>query len=142
MKNIRDNYDDFERLMGAKMNEIKALIAVGSGSGGGAPAAGSDPKVQEWIAFHEPKINYMQKSIQQFENELQEKVSYAMVQSMIAEATGGVAPSGKAYDSYQKSRLSNVKSMRNQPPQIDAEESVGKATEDFGGYSLGEDGSG
>ena len=65
-----------------------------------------------------------------------------MVQSMIAEATGGVAPSGKAYDSYQKSRLSNVKSMRNQPPQIDAEESVGKATEDFGGYSLGEDGSG
>ena len=60
MKNIRDNYDDFERLMGAKMNEVKALIAVGSGSGGGGPAAaGSDPKVQEWIAFHEPKINYM-----------------------------------------------------------------------------------
>ena len=58
MKNMRDNYDDFERLMGAKLNEIKALIAVSGGSGGGG-GAGSDPKVQEWIAFHEPKINYM-----------------------------------------------------------------------------------
>ena len=47
MKNIRDNYDDFERLMGAKMNEVKALIAVGGGGSGavGASAAGGDPKV-------------------------------------------------------------------------------------------------
>ena len=62
MKNMRDNYDDFERLMGAKLNEIKAMIAVGGGTAAGA-AGSSDPKIQEWIAFHEPKINYMQKSI-------------------------------------------------------------------------------
>ena len=61
MKNMRDNYDDFERLMGAKLNEIKALMAVGGASG--AVGAGGDPKIQEWIQFHEPKINYMQKSI-------------------------------------------------------------------------------
>ena len=64
MKNMRDNYNDFERLMGAKLNEIKALISAVGGSGGASGAAGSDPKMQEWIAFHEPKINYMQKSIQ------------------------------------------------------------------------------
>jgi len=57
MKNMRDNYDDFERLMGAKLNEIKALMAVGGASG--AVGAGGDPKIQEWIQFHEPKINYM-----------------------------------------------------------------------------------
>ena len=57
MKNMRDNYDDFERLMGAKLNEIKAQMAVG---GSGPVASGSaDPKTQEWISFHEPKINYM-----------------------------------------------------------------------------------
>ena len=63
---------------------------------------------------------------------------------MIAEANGSVVPSGKGYDSFQKTRLSNVKSnnQRNQVPPIDAEESIGKATEDFGGYSLGDDGSG
>ena len=58
MKNMRDNYEDFERLMGAKLNEIKALMAVNGGASGGG-ASGNDPKVTEWITFHEPKINYM-----------------------------------------------------------------------------------
>ena len=74
------------------------------------------------------------------ENELQEKVSVAMVQSMIAEANGGVSP-GKPLETFQKSRLSNVKSnsqRNNIAPPVDAEESIGKATEDFGGYSLGD----
>ena len=45
MKNMRDNYDDFERLMGAKLNEIKALIAVAGGGAAGAGAGGAgDPK--------------------------------------------------------------------------------------------------
>ena len=82
------------------------------------------------------------------ESELQEKVSYAMVQSMIAEGTGaGHARNSsemqerKAFESFQKTRLSNVKSgsQRNQVPQVDAEDSIGKATEDFGGYSLGDE---
>ena len=42
---MRDNYDDFERLMGAKLNEIKALIAVAGGGAAGAGAGGAgDPK--------------------------------------------------------------------------------------------------
>ena len=64
-----------------------------------------------------------------------------MVQSMIAEVNGGVAPS-KPLETFQKSRLSNVKSNslggHQQVPPVDAEESIGKATEDFGGYSLGD----
>ena len=45
MKNMRDNYDDFERLMGAKLNEIKALIAVAGGGAAGTGASGAgDPK--------------------------------------------------------------------------------------------------
>lgn len=91
MKHIRDNYDDFERLMGAKLNEVKTLISVGGGASGSVAPSVTDSKVQEWIQFHEPKINYMQKSIQQMEAELQEKVSFAMVQSMIAEANGSVS---------------------------------------------------
>ena len=43
MKNMRDNYEDFERLMGAKLNEIKALISVAGGGAAGASGAG-DPK--------------------------------------------------------------------------------------------------
>ena len=65
------------------------MAVSGSGPGPAASFGTEDPKVQEWIKFHEPKINYMQKSIQQMESELQEKVSYAMVQSMIAESNGG-----------------------------------------------------
>ena len=58
---MRDNYEDFERLMGAKLNEIKALIsAAGGGSAAAIGSSGAgDAKFQEWIAFHEPKINYM-----------------------------------------------------------------------------------
>ena len=54
---MRDNYEDFERLMGAKLNEIRAQMAV-SGSGPAVSGSG-DSKMQEWISFHEPKINYM-----------------------------------------------------------------------------------
>lgn len=78
--------------------------------------------------------------------ELQDKVSFAMVQSMIGQAAeqGLVKPSqsaaagADAFDTFKKTRMSNVRStdQLNRAPQIEAEESLDKYTEDFGGYSL------
>jgi len=87
---LRENYDDFERLLGAKISELNAKIAVSSGAANlpnndGGSFKGSSKKFDDWIAFHEPKINLMQKTIKSMEEELQEKVSFAMVQSMIGQ---------------------------------------------------------
>jgi len=71
------------------------------------------------------------------EEELQDKVSFAMVQSMIIENMN--APQKFS------NKLSSV-SARNthQVAAIDDEESLGRATEDFGGYAMddGHQGSG
>ena len=72
------------------MGEINAQIAVGGGNAGAGPASASGPsgadgkKFDNWISFHEPKINLMQRNIEDMKEELHEKVSFTMVQSMIA----------------------------------------------------------
>ena len=100
-------------------------------------------KVDDWIACHEPKINMMQKRIESLENEIQEKVSYTMVQSMIGQANDGTI-TGRAQPergAFKESRLSNYQGADNfrSAPAVDAEDSVGKATEGFGGYDLNDD---
>ena len=67
----------------------KSQVAAGGGNAGAiGVAAGSfdSKKYDDWIAFHEPKINLIQKNLKDMNEELQEKVSYAMVQSMIGAA--------------------------------------------------------
>lgn len=66
-------------------------------------------------------------------DELQDKVSFAMVQSMIGQAQVDNGSGG--------GRLSNFKSdnnILNQVPGVADEDSVGKHTEDFGGYTFDE----
>ena len=69
---MRDNYDDFERLLGAKIDQINAQIAVGGGAGAGVAAAsgGDTSKFDKWITFHEPKINMMQRKVDDMVEEL------------------------------------------------------------------------
>ena len=62
---MRENYEDFERLLAAKNAEIRALISSQeSGKGAQAQAAGVDQselqRVLDWMEFHEPKINLLQ----------------------------------------------------------------------------------
>ena len=62
---MRENYEDFERLLSAKNAEVRALISSqGSDTGAKMEAAVADQgelhKVLDWIAFHEPKINLLQ----------------------------------------------------------------------------------
>ena len=86
---IRQNYEDYERLLNAKLNEVKAQLASSGGDGSaGLAVAGTfnSKKYDDWIGFHEPKINLIQKSLKEMNEELQEKVSFAMVQSMIRQA--------------------------------------------------------
>ena len=40
---MKDNYDDFERLLGAKLGEINARLSVGDGKLAAGAAAGAPP---------------------------------------------------------------------------------------------------
>ena len=134
---ITANYEDFERLLGAKLAEINARLAVG-GNGGAGNSGGQN--VDQWIAFHEPKIIQQQTRVERLEGQqlemkeqLRDKVSLGMVQNMIGQ---NAVENGSG-----AGRLSNFKSdnnLMNQAPVVNDEESVGKGTEDFGGYDLNE----
>lgn len=87
---IKSNYTDFERLLTAKLAEINAKLELGAGmppvQSSISDANGENRNLEQWIAFHEPKINMHQKRIESLESEqkqmrdeLHEKVSYAMV---------------------------------------------------------------
>ena len=74
LQHMKDNYADFERLLGAKLAEILARvealahrdsppIAAASAPAGGSGPAVDTRKYDDWIAFHEPKINLLQKGV-------------------------------------------------------------------------------
>ena len=73
--------------------------------------------------------------VQQLETELQEKVSFTMVKSMIGEMN-------PAQRSFQNKLSNSNVAASVEVPGVDVEESLGKATEDFGGYDLDDDKSG
>ena len=59
---MRENYEDFERLLTAKNSEVKALIdAKDSDNVANAHSAGLNAdelqKALDWIEYNEPKIN-------------------------------------------------------------------------------------
>ena len=65
-------------------------------------------------------------------------MSYPMVQSMIGEGRDS-GLNDRGVSELQKTRLSNVRSpapYNAAASAVEAEESLGKYTEDFGGYSL------
>ena len=66
-----------------------------------------------------------------------------MVQSMIGYGAGEDSQNQSKLRASKDTRLSNIKSQLNmhdnQVPPVEIEESLGKQTEDFGGYTLGDD---
>jgi len=62
---MRENYEDFERLLSAKNAEVRALISSQDSEKVAKAEAvvaeqGELQKVIDWIEFHEPKINLLQ----------------------------------------------------------------------------------
>ena len=65
-----------------KLGGADSALAAGVGAAGltTAMASSSDIKrIDDWIAFHEPKINLIQARLKEMDAELQDKVSFAMV---------------------------------------------------------------
>ncbi len=126
---ITANYDDFERLLGAKLAEINARLAVGGSAGAGNSGDHLEPQINQ----QQKRIERLEGQQSEMKEQLRDKVSLGMVQNMIGQNAVENGSGG--------GRLSNFRSdnnLMNQAPAVNDEDSVGKGTEDFGGYDLNE----
>ena len=70
---IKDNYDDFDRLLTAKLAEINARLAVGGGGGNinANPSSGNNQQTA--------RLERLESQQREMRDEIQDKVSFAMV---------------------------------------------------------------